>query len=126
MQYTPSGDGWSEARRRRLLTRYLEQAGFQVRAVQRPFADGRPDTKYQQVDLLAQRSGIKKSSGGVKATFALLRPEKLSAEKAFAQQQKKCDKILLSVLASAAQYSQLELVTAPVCFGLTAQGEAQE
>lgn len=125
-QYIPSGDGWPEARRRRLVTRYLEQAGFEVRAVVRPFTDGRADTKYRQVDLVAQRVNLTKKARSVKATLALLRSEKLSAGEAFAERQKACDSILLQVLAGAADYSRLELVTAPVCFGLTAQGEAQE
>jgi hypothetical protein len=61
-----------------------------------------------------------------KATLALVLPEERTNSHNFAQRQKECDRHLLSVLQNAEQYRKLELVTAPVCFGLTAQSAAQE
>jgi hypothetical protein len=125
-EYMPSGDGWAEARRRRLVTRYLGQMGFQVRAVQRPYSDGRIATKYRQVDLVASRGEPTAAGAAEKATLALVLPEERTSSHNFAQRQKECDRHLLSVLQNAEQYRRLELVTAPVCFGLTAQSAAQE
>ncbi|GAB4427625.1 MAG: hypothetical protein OHK0011_09590 [Turneriella sp.] len=125
-EYTPSGDGWAEARRRRLVTRYLGQSGFQVRAVQRPYADGRAGTKYRQVDLLAESGQAAGSSTRMKVTLALVLPQKFRDADDLMTRQKQCDRILLSFLRKAAEYRQMELVTAPVCFGLTAQRGAQE
>ncbi|HNJ64707.1 MAG TPA: hypothetical protein PKW28_02360 [Turneriella sp.] len=125
-EYTPSGDGWAEARRRRLVTRYLEARGFQVRAVQRPHDDGRPASKYRQADLVAQRGAVTPEGRRARATLSLLLPEKLPVSSDFVKRQKQCDSVLLSVLEKAAEFSQVELVSSPVCFGLTAQGEAQE
>lgn len=108
------------------MTRYLGQTGFQVDAVQRSFTDGRAASKYRQVDLLARQVTGQQNKKRVKATLVLLRPETLTAATEFMQHQMQCDKILLSVLENARQFARLELVSAPVCFGLTAQGEAQE
>jgi hypothetical protein len=125
-EYTPSGDGWAEARRRRLVTRYLEQVGFLVRFVQRPYATRRGESKYRQVDLVASRGDPMAAGAAEKATLALVLPEERTNSHNFAQRQKECDRHLLSVLQNAEQYRKLELVTAPVCFGLTAQSAAQE
>lgn len=106
------------------MTRYLADAGFSVRSVQRKFSDGRSETKYRLVELLADRPAP--GSGRVKATLALLLPEGKAIDGDFAKRQARCDSVLLSVLARAAAFSQIELVQSPVCFGLTAQREAQE
>jgi len=125
-EYAPSGDGWAEARRRRLVTRYLGALGFEIRAVQHRYTDGRQGSKYRLVDLFAERGAKRQESRRLRATLALLVPEKLPVSAEFIKRQQECDRLLLSLLEKAAEFSRIELVTAPVCLGLTTQGEAQK
>lgn len=125
-EYFPSGDGWAEARRRRMVTRYLESAGFHVTALQHAPGDGRLESKYRQVSLLAQRSGEQAEKKRTTVTLALLVPETQAAAGDFAARQRACDSVLLALLREQAQFSRVELVTSAVCFGLTAQRAAQK
>jgi hypothetical protein len=125
-EYTPSGDGWAEARRRRLVTRYLEALGFEVRAVQHRYSDGRKGSKYRLVDLFAERGAERQESRRLRATLALLVPEKLPVSAEFIKRQQECDRVLLSLLKKATEFNQIELVTSPVCLGLTTQHEARK
>lgn len=120
-EYIATGDGWAEARRRRLLERYLQRSGFAVSAVQQRFHDGRRETKYRQVVLHAERSPRSNLGKKRTVTLALLPPERGAEAVDFALRQRECDQVLFSILAKLSEFHSLDFVSSPSCLGLTAQ-----
>ncbi|MCX7633529.1 MAG: hypothetical protein N2Z22_09390 [Turneriella sp.] len=124
-EYQPSGDGWAEARRRRLLRRFLEQQGFAVREEQQELPASFGKTKYRRVDLHARRKNKTGPSGkSWHATYVLLlAPDTERA--ALRKRQEECDRRLFAVLDQLASLETIALLATEECLGLTAD-EAQQ
>lgn len=120
-EYIATGDGWAEARRRRLLERYLQQSGFVVSAEQQRFSDNRRESKYRQVVLHAQRPAHGNAGKKLTLTLSLLPPAQGALSADFAARQRECDRSLFSVLSDLAQFTALDFVSSPSCLGLTTQ-----
>jgi hypothetical protein len=116
------GDGWPEARRRKLIGHYLDNMGVKYRFRQDPIRSNSAAQKYKRVTIELKGRGRKPIRS---TTLALIPTPPEASRVPLARRQRQCDIILFSDLLNLEQYltefSQIDLAMTDNCIGLTPQ-----
>ncbi len=118
-EFVSQGDGWAEARRRKLIAHWLRLREYAISFDEKPFEDKLIPQKYRNVTLIAEaQSNPKGETKTVTLSLYAMGAKKgvdLQAE------QKKCDKVLFDVLSKIQNFSKVNFLMTESCIGLTAQ-----
>lgn len=118
-EFVSQGDGWAEARRRKLIAHWLRLREYSISFDEKPFEDKLIPQKYRNVTLIAEP--VSKPKGEThNVTLSLYA---MGAKKGMDLQveQKKCDKVLFDVLSRIQNFSKVNFLMTESCIGLTAQ-----
>lgn len=135
-EYISTGDGWAEARRRRLLASWLQNRGFKTRWESHIIPE-RPNDKYRHTSIFAEigKNRSEQSDGArnsCRASLSLIKSDRSMPQQDFSLKQRHCDEVLFRLLAETGAgksvCSEIEFSMDTVCFAdrLTPQVAEQD